>query len=70
MAFDIELPSNRLLAVTVASYLDSPKDTTNLNVTMSVLPDGTIFAERTVLNAPAKGLNVSIDNTGYRRTAP
>lgn len=67
---DIELPTNRLLAVTVASYLDSPQDAIALNVTMSVLPDGTIYPARSSLDAKAKGLNVTVENAGYRRIAP
>lgn len=70
LGVDIELPTNRLLAVQVASYLDSPEDAVALNVTMGVLPDGTIYAARSSLDAKAKGLNVTVDNTGYRRIAP
>jgi hypothetical protein len=70
LGVDIELPTNRLLAMAVASYLDSPDDAIAVNVTMSVLPDGTIYAARTVLDAKAKGLNVTVENTGYRRIAP
>jgi hypothetical protein len=70
LGVDIELPTNRLLAVAVASYLDSPGDAIALNVTMSVMPDGTIYAARSSLDAKAKGLNVTVENTGYRRIAP
>jgi hypothetical protein len=70
LGVDIETPTNRLLAVAVSSYLDSPQDAIALNVTMSVLPDGTIYAARSSLDAKAKGLNVTVENTGYRRIAP
>lgn len=70
LGVDIEIPTNRLLAMAVATYLDNPQDAIVLNVTMSVLPDGTIYAARTVLDAKAKGLNVTVENTGYRRIAP
>ena len=70
LAVDIELPTNRLLGMTVSSYLDSPDDPVVLNVTMSVLPDGTIYAERSILDAQAKGVSVSVENAGYRRLAP
>jgi hypothetical protein len=70
LGVDIELPSNRLLGMAVASYLDSASDPVTLNVTMSVLPDGTIYAERSTLNAAAKGLSVTVENAGYRRIAP
>ena len=67
LGVDIELPTNRLLAVAVATYLDSPGDAVALDVTMSVLPDGTIFAARTSLAAKAKSLNVVVENSGHRR---
>jgi hypothetical protein len=70
LGVDIELPTNRLMAVAVTSYLDSPADAIALNVTMSMLPDGTIYAERSSLDAKAKGLNVTVENTGHRRIVP
>ena len=54
----------------MSSYLDSAKDPVALNVMMSVLPDGTIYAAQSKLDAKAKGISVSIENTGYRRIAP
>ena len=68
LSIDMELPTNRLLGVAVASYLDSPSDAVQLTVTMSVLPDGTIYTASTVLNAPAKDLTVKVDNSGYRKS--
>ncbi len=65
----IELPTNRLLGLTVNSYLDTTDDPVALNVMMSVLPDGTIYAERSVLNATAKNLSITVENSGYQRTA-
>lgn len=67
LSMDMELPTNRLLGVSVSSYLDSPSDAVQLTVTMSVLPDGTIYTAGTVLNAPAKELTVKVDNSGYRK---
>jgi len=69
MGFEIELPTNRLLGITVSSYLDSTEDPVALNVTMSVLPDGTMYAERSQLDASAKDLSVTVENTGYRRVS-
>ena len=70
LSVDIELPTNRLLGMAVSSYLDGSDDPVALNVTMSVLPDGTIYAAQSILNASAKGISVSVENTGYRRIAP
>lgn len=69
LGVEIELPTNRLLAVAVASYLDSHDDAISLDVKMSVLPDGTIYAAKTSLDARAKGVNITVNNSGYRRIA-
>lgn len=55
LGVDVELPTNRLLAVAVANWLETPRDAIALNVMMSVLPDCTTCAERTNLEAKAKG---------------
>lgn len=68
LVVSIELPTNRLLGVEVTSYLDSPADPVQLDVTMGVLPDGTLFAERSTLEAPAKKLTVAVDKGGFRHT--
>ena len=70
LGIEVELPTNRLLGMAVSSHLESAKDPIALNVTMSVLPDGTIYAAQSKLDAKAKGISVSIENTGYRRIAP
>ena len=63
------MPTNRLLAIGVNSYLDTRDDVVSLDVTMSVLPDGTIYAEKSILDAKAKGITVTVENAGYRRIA-
>jgi hypothetical protein len=65
----VEAPTNRLLGLNVASYLDAPSDAITLDVTESVLPDGTIYTARTVLDAKAKDLKVTIENTGHQKRA-
>ena len=62
LGIDVELPTNRLLGMNVSSYLDTPKDAVQMNVTMSVLSDGTIYTEKSVLDAPAKGIAVTVKN--------
>jgi hypothetical protein len=66
----IEIPTNRLLGIGVASYLDTPADAVNLDVTMGVLTDGTIYSAKTVLDAKAKGITVTVENSGHRKIAP
>jgi hypothetical protein len=64
---DVEIPTNRLLGMSVSSYLDDAKDAIQLEVAMGVLPDGTIFTQHSTLAAPAKDITVTIDNSGHRR---
>ena len=70
LSMKLEMPTNRLLGINVSSYLDSPADPVLLDVGMGVLPDGTIYTAKTVLDAKAKGLTVTVENTGYRKTGP
>ena len=70
LSVDIEIATNRLMGMSVASYLaDSTSDAIQLNVGMGVLPDGTIYTAKSTLSAPAKDMTVVIENTGYRHTA-
>lgn len=68
LSVDIEVPTNRLMGMHIASYLDGRDDPVNLDVMMGLLPDGTIYTAETVLNAPAKEVTVKVDNTGHRHT--
>lgn len=69
LGIDIDMATNRPLGVGVSSYLDSRDDPVGLTVTMSNLPDGTIYVQRSQLEAKAKGLVVVVENAGYRRMA-
>ena len=66
LSVEIEAPTNRLIGMAVTSYLDTPKDEVRMKIGMGVLPDGTIFTSRTTLDAVAKGVAVTIENTGHR----
>jgi len=65
----IALATNQLLGLSVSSY-DDQSNAVTLSVTMSVLPDGTMYAQHSELDAPAKNVVVTVDNTGYQRVAP
>jgi hypothetical protein len=63
----IATQTNQLLGLGVASYLDTPADAVQLDVTMGLLADGTIYEAQSVLSAPAEGLTVTVTNSGYRK---
>ena len=68
LSIDVELPTNRVLGMRVASYVDKPEDAVQIDVAMGVLPDGTIFTQKTMLDAKSKDIIVVVENAGHHRT--
>jgi hypothetical protein len=66
MAIDVDAAANRLLALSVNTYMDKPDDTVTLAVKFGTLDDGTTYTAQTTLDAKAKEMQVVIQNTGYR----
>lgn len=60
--------TNRLLGLGVTSYVDDPKNAVTLTVALGVLPDGTGYAEKVTLDEKAKELQVTVTNSGYRKS--
>ena len=67
LSVTLDPATNRLLGLGVATYIDEPKDTVTLAVTIGSLPDGTGYAQGITLNAKAKELTVTVTNSGYRK---
>ena len=67
LAIDVDPSSNRLLAATVSTYLDDPKEAVGLVIQFAVLPDGTTCPSSVNLSAPAKKVDVQITNSDYRK---
>ena len=67
LGVEMDLTNNRLLALTVASYLDSPDDSVGLKVGFSTLADGSSYASDIALDVPAKNLAVAVQNSGYKK---
>lgn len=65
LAVDVNPSTNQLLGMHVKTYLDSPDDAVQLDSSMAVLPDGTIYMQQATLQAPSKGLTVTIQNANY-----
>ena len=65
IAFD---PAAKKIAnVNVNTYTGQAKDAVTLMVNFSSLPDGTNYAEKTVLNMAAKQMLITTVNTNYRK---
>jgi hypothetical protein len=66
MIIDIDAANDRLVALTVATYLDTPEDPVSLAVQFGALTDGTGYTRQSTLDAKAQGVTVVIENSGYR----
>lgn len=68
LSAEVDLTSNRLLGLSVKTYLDDPKDAVTLDARTGQLNDGTTYPDAITLDAPAKKLRVNVDKSGYRKT--
>jgi hypothetical protein len=66
LAVDLDASANRLVGISVNTYLDSPDDAVTLNVGFAALPDGTNYTAQTTLDAKAKNITVVVQKSGYR----
>jgi hypothetical protein len=69
LAVDVDAAANRLVGLTVASYLDKADDAVTLDVQLGALTDGTSYTAQTTLDAAAKHIRVVIQNSGHRPMA-
>jgi hypothetical protein len=66
LGVEIDMTSNLLLGLTVNSYLEDVKDAVSLAVKYAQLADGTSYVNTITLNAPAKEVQVTVENSGYK----
>ena len=69
LTVEVDPASNRVIGLTVATYLSDTKDSVTLDVRFSSLQDGTGYPATEVLVAKAKNLSVNVTNSGYRKSA-
>ncbi len=69
LSVEVDPTTNRVIGLTVNTYLDDAKDTVTLDVRFSNLQDGTGYPATEVLVAAAKNLSVNVTNSGYRKLA-
>jgi hypothetical protein len=68
VALGFDSGAKKIRSYDVNTYLDNPKDNpVKLDVTFASLPDGTNYAQQTVLDAPGKKIQVKITNSGYEK---
>ena len=67
MTLTFDTATKKIVSLNVNTYMGQTKDAVTLQVQMASLPDGTNYAERTVLNASAKQLVVTTTNSNYQK---
>jgi len=66
---EIDMTTNQILGLSVASYLADAKDAVTLDVKMASLPDGTGFPSTIVLDGKAQQIKVTVSNSEYKKKA-
>ena len=59
--------TKKITTINVNTYMDNPQDAVTLAVQMATLPDGTSYAQQTVLNATAKQIQVTTTSTNFAK---
>jgi hypothetical protein len=69
MTLDFAMATRKMAALSVTSYLGDPSSPVTLNVQFATLPDGTNYPSQEVVNAAAKGIVVTVNNSNYQKIA-
>jgi hypothetical protein len=67
MTLSFDPATKKIVNLNVNTYMGQTKDAVTLQVRMGSLPDGTNYAQQTVLNASAKQLVVTTTSSNYQR---
>lgn len=67
MTLTFDSATKKVSGLNVNTYLDDPKNTVTLTVTMASLPDGTNYVQQSVVNATAKQLQATTTNSNYQK---
>ncbi len=67
LGIQIDMTTNKILGLSVASYLTDAKDAVTLDVKSATLPDGTGFPATILLNGVSQQIKVTITNSEYKK---
>ena len=67
LTLTFDTAAKKVSAVSVNTFMGDAQDAVTLQVQMASLPDGTNYAQQTVLNATAKNLVVTTTNSNYQK---
>jgi hypothetical protein len=69
LGVELDMTTNQILGLSVASYLTDAKDAVTLDVKMAALEDGTEYPSTIVLDGKAQQIKVTVSNSGYKKKA-
>jgi hypothetical protein len=67
MTLSFDTAARKVTSLHINTYMGVSKDVVTLQVQMASLPDGTNYAQQTVLNASAKQLMVTTNSSSYQK---
>lgn len=68
LALGIDLANNRILGAQISTYIGTLEDSVSLTVGFATFADGaTIYPDQITLDAKAKQVKVTTENSGYRK---
>lgn len=67
MTLTFDTAAKKITSLNINTYMGEEKDVVTLRVQMGSLPDGTNYAQQTVLDATAKQLVVTTTNSNYQK---
>lgn len=67
MTIGFDTTTKKITTINVNTYMDNPQDAVTLSVQMASLPDGTNYAQQTVLNATAKQIQVTTTSSNFAK---
>ena len=65
---DIDPNNDRLLGISVSTYLAKPQDAVTLDVTLGTLGDGTSYPSEIVFDGKSEKIKIVVSNSGYRKS--
>lgn len=67
MTLTFDTNAKKITSLNISTYMGETKDAVTLQVQMGSLPDGTNYAQQTILDATAKQLQVTTTNSNYQK---
>jgi len=69
LGVELDLVTNRILAMHVTTMVEGGKDPVTFDVTYAALDDGTGYPAQTMLDAKEMSVTVAVANSGYKKQA-